>query len=81
MIKLENIDENENKKIYISRNSEHILLCCLRQTGVQGSKRNASHLPVQKRSEHQKALPNSIKFAIYIGGHRKLLLQYRGHRP
>ena len=43
---------------------------------VQGRKRNTSHTPTQNRCWYQKVLQNSIKSAEYVGGSRKLPLQY-----
>ena len=43
---------------------------------IQGRKRNTSHTPAQNRCWYQKVLQNSIKSAGYVGGRRKLPLQY-----
>ena len=80
MIKLKSIDTNENKKIKFSRMMmAHTSLCCRRQTGIQ--RQNTSHAPVQKQYRYHKVFPNSIKSLGYLGGRRKLLLQYTEHCP
>ena len=53
----------------------HTSLYFRREAGIQRHKRNKSHVPVQKRCRYLKVFPNSIKPAVYIGGHRMLRLQ------
>ena len=50
--KMESLMKIEIRKYIFLGMMAHISLCCLRQAGIQGCKRNTSHLPAQKWREH-----------------------------
>ena len=56
-------------------------LLCRRKACIHMRKMNASHTLTQNRCWYQKVFPNNIKSFGYIGGCRKLPLQYAEDRP
>ena len=71
MIKFKNIDENGNRKIYISRNDrQHRTL--LRKKKLHSEVQDEYHVHAQNRAGYQKVFLNCIISAGYTGSRRKL---------
>ena len=56
-------------------------ILCRRKACIHMRKMNTSHTLTQNRCWYQKVFPNNIKSFGYIGGRRKLPLQYAEDRP
>ena len=71
MIKFKNIDENGNRKIYISRNVRQYRTL-LRKKKLHSEVQDEYHVHAQNRARYQKVFPNCIISAGYTGSRRKL---------
>ena len=70
MIKFKNIDENGNRKIYISRNVRQYRTL-LRKKKLHSEVQDEYHVHAQNRAGYQKVFPNCIISAGYTGSRRK----------